>query len=263
MSRTHGLALFRTLDQAIKTVVKHVKRETAMIPHNKHEYQRRINIDLAEEYTSETMMNFLTKLCPNTTPKLPIVMICNMITTQLTKVPCPLQVTLGTLIRGKELIQQLNKFGVVCSYDEVLRFRKSAATASKQVGSRGLVHTSQTGAGLVQVVVDNFDANISSQNGLRSTHALAVLLTQTATCDTENSGLLPDTIPRIRKEDMTAQVDCDVPVHRYNGPKRPDMPQMKATKSVLSLTVLASQAVAASTPAKYNYALICKIYMIV
>ena len=232
------------LDQAIKTVVKHVKRETAMIHHNKHEYQRRINIDLAEEYTSETMMNFLTKLCPNTTPKLPIVMICNMITTQLTKVPCPLQVTLGTLIRGKELVQQLNKFGVVCSYDEVLRFRKSAATASKQVGSRGLVHTSQTGAGLVQVVVDNFDANISSQNGLRSTHALAVLLTQTATCDTENSGLLPDTIPRIRKEDM---------------PARPDMPQMKATKSVLSLTVLSSQAVAASRARARDYQFLSQI----
>ena len=117
------------LEQAMKTVVKQVKRETDMIPHNKHEYQRRMNINLAEEYTSETMMNFLTKLCPSTTPKLPIIMICNVITTQLTKVPCPLQVTLGTLIKGKELIQQLHKFGVACSYDEVLMFRKSAATA--------------------------------------------------------------------------------------------------------------------------------------
>ena len=68
----------------------------------------------------------------------------------------------------------------------MLRFRKSAATASEQVGFRGLVNASQSGAGLVQVVVDNFDANISSQNGLRSTHALAVLLTQTATCDAEH-----------------------------------------------------------------------------
>ena len=73
----------------------------------------------------------------------------------------------------------------------MLRFRKSAATASKQVGSRGLVNASQSGAGLVQVVVNNFDANISSQNGLRSTHALAVLLTQTATCDAEHSRQLP------------------------------------------------------------------------
>ena len=56
------------LDQPMKTVVKQVKRETDMIPHNKHDYQRRINIDLPEEYTSETLMNFLTKLCPKTTP---------------------------------------------------------------------------------------------------------------------------------------------------------------------------------------------------
>ena len=55
------------LEQAMKTVVKQVKRETDMIPHNKHEYQRRMNINLAEEYTSETMMNFLTKLCPKIT----------------------------------------------------------------------------------------------------------------------------------------------------------------------------------------------------
>lgn len=167
------------LDHAMKTVVKQVKRETDMILHNKQEYLCRMNEDLAEQYTSQTMMNFLTKLCPNTTPKLPLIMIGNMITNQVRKIPCPLQVALGTLIREKELIQQLYKCGIVCSYDEVLRFRKSAATASRQVLSRGLVNTSQSGAGLVQVVLDNFDPNISSQNGLRSTHALAVLLTQT------------------------------------------------------------------------------------
>ena len=100
------------LEQAMKTVVKQVKRETDMIPHNKHEYQRRMHINLAEEYTIETMMNFLTKRCPKITPKLPIIMIRNMITTPLTIVPCPLQVTLGTLIRGKELIQQLHKLGL-------------------------------------------------------------------------------------------------------------------------------------------------------
>ena len=32
--------------------------------------------------------------------------------------------------------------------------------------------------GLVQVVAHNFDANISSQNGLKSTHGLAMLSTQ-------------------------------------------------------------------------------------
>ena len=232
------------LDQAMKMVVKQVKRETNMIPNNKHEYHSRLNVELAEEFTSQTMMNLLTKLCPHTTAKLPLIMICNMITNQITKTPCPLQVVLGTLIREKELIQELYKCGIVCSYDEVLRFRKSAATASKQVTSRGLVNTSQSGAGLVQVVVDNFDANISSQNGLRSTHALAMLLTQT--CETDENAKMPDTIPRLRKEDMTAQIESDVPVHRYDGPKKPEMPPTRATKSVLSLRVLASQVVAAN-----------------
>lgn len=171
-------------------------------------------------------------------------MICNMITNQITKTPCPLQVVLGTLIREKELIQELYKCGIVCSNDEVLRFRMSAATASKQVTSRGLVNTSLSRAGLVQVVVDNFDANISSQNGLRSTHGFAMLLT----CETGENAKKLDTTPRLRKEDMTSQIERDVPVHRYDGPKKPEMPPTRATKSVLSLRVLASQVVAANWP---------------
>ena len=206
------------LEQAMKMVVKQVNRETNMIPYNKHEYHARLNVELAEEFTSQTMMNLLTKLCPHTPAKLPLIMICNMITNQITKTPCPLQVVLGTLIREKELIQELYKCGIVCSYDEVLRFRKSAATVSKQVTSRGLVNTSQSGAGLVQFVIDNFDANISSQNGMRSTHSLAMLLTQT--CETDENAKMPDTIPRLRKEEMTAQIESDLPFHSMMDPKK-------------------------------------------
>ena len=32
--------------------------------------------------------------------------------------------------------------------------------------------------GLVQTIADNFDANIASPNGLKSTHSLALLVTQ-------------------------------------------------------------------------------------
>ena len=75
------------LDQAMRIPVKQVKREADLISHNEHEYQGRMNIDLAEEYTRETTVNIL---CPNTTPKMSINKISNndMITTQLTKVPC-------------------------------------------------------------------------------------------------------------------------------------------------------------------------------
>lgn len=47
------------LDLAMKIVVKQVKRETNMIPNNKHEYHSRLNVELAEEFTSQTMMNLL------------------------------------------------------------------------------------------------------------------------------------------------------------------------------------------------------------
>ena len=40
-------------DQAMKTVVRQVKRETNMIPYNRQEYLCRMNEDLAEEYTSQ------------------------------------------------------------------------------------------------------------------------------------------------------------------------------------------------------------------
>ena len=56
------------------------------------------------------------------------------------------------------------------------RFRISAA--SKMANStNGLVNFDCTN-GLVQVVADNFDTEISSQNGLKSTHGLAIIITQ-------------------------------------------------------------------------------------
>ena len=75
--------------------------------------------------------------------------------------------------------------------------------------TRGFLHTSQEGAGLVQVVVDIFDGNISSQIRLQSPHALEVLLTNMRE---ENEILLPE-IRCIMKDEITAQVD-DVSVQR-------------------------------------------------
>jgi len=66
----------------------------------------------------------------------------------------------------------MHHFGVSCSYDEILRFKASAmSAASKQSKLRGIMHCD---AGLVQAVADKFDASISSANGLRFTHALAL-----------------------------------------------------------------------------------------
>ena len=55
--------------------------------------------------------------------------------------------------------------------------------------------------GLVQVVADNFDANISSQNGLKSTHALAMLLTQPQP-DIDESSRQDDKVRHLKQHEM-------------------------------------------------------------
>ena len=53
--------------------------------------------------------------------------------------------------------------GLLCSYDEILRFKKSAAVAATE--QHNLKGISDSHLGLVQAIADNFDAEIASQNG--------------------------------------------------------------------------------------------------
>ena len=69
----------------------------------------------------------------------------------------------------------MTKFCITCSYYEVLRFKKSAAVAAV---SNSTLQGISINNGLIQMVVDNFDADISSQNGKISTHSLAMLIMQ-------------------------------------------------------------------------------------
>ena len=54
---------------------------------------------------------------------------------------------------------------------------------------------------------------VSSQNGLQSTHSLAMLLTQPG--ENQESVRHAEAIPRVKKEDMVKQVEDDVKVHIY------------------------------------------------
>ena len=83
---------------------------------------------------------------------------------------------------------------------------------------------------------------MSSQNGLRSTHTLALLLTQENKIvdHTQNTKV---SIKRIKKEDMKKQVTFDLDIKHYHGPKKPSMPGGDSIRSVWSLKVLAEQSV--------------------
>jgi len=222
---------------SLNKVADQVKKEIKTLKRNKDTYHIQVNNSVAEEYVSETMNDLLNMILPSHDKQLHKLMIGNMLTGMVTNFPTSLQIGLGIVLRQKDLIHQFFKFGVVCSYDEVLRFRRSAAHASTNITDRGIQHISRNGSGLVQVVIDNFDTNISSQNGLQSTHSLAMLVTQTnqVTNDVE----MPETITRITKEDMTATVGAEVDIKRYTGPKKPNMPENKVC--ILPLRVMAMQ----------------------
>lgn len=100
----------------------------------------------------------------------------NMVTCGVTSKPTLLQIVPGVVIREKMNIELLHSLGITSSCDEVLRFKSSAAhAASKDIGKLGI---SSEMLELVQVLADSFDANIASANGIKSTHALALLVTQ-------------------------------------------------------------------------------------
>lgn len=139
--------------------------------------------------------------------------------------------------REKSVIELLYDFGVTSSYDEILRFKASAAHAASQ--SWELTGISNSDVGLVQTVADNFDANISSQKGLQSTHALAILLTQVQQYQSHSCKDTSNTMKRLKKDEMKHDILPDVPIQQYRGPQKPDMPANLASKSLLPLKVLA------------------------
>jgi len=92
------------------------------------------------------------------------------------------------------------------SYDEVRRFNSSAAHAAAH--ERDLTGISSSDHGLIQVVADNFDAHISSQNGLKYKVSQAP---SHLTDETPPSNM----IKRVSREEMSEDVTLDIPIQRY------------------------------------------------
>lgn len=117
----------------------------------------------------------------------------------------------------------MHDYLVSCSYDELKRFKRSSARAKYlQVCSE---HRQPTRVdGLVQVIVDNFDANLSSPNGLVSTHHMATIETHSSLPTEEDS----TTIPRISKAEMSNPVcsEEEDEIIPYVGPEKPLPPDM-------------------------------------
>ena len=185
------------------------------------------------------LMTVLIYISPKFENYLQSVVIGNIVTSVFRKGQ-PLQVGLAILANKPQLVDHLYDYGITCSPDEMRRFKVSAAVAScAKDNSPGSFLSSQNG-GLLHTIIDNFDTAISSQNWLKQTHSLAMLLTK------PESNVIDDntneTFPRLRKSDLKDVVLKEIPIHYYKGPKKPVM--LEGIKyNVLPLRVVAHQTV--------------------
>lgn len=222
----------------VEKLAKVILKEVKGIELDTSHYNIRIKKEDMLSSCSPTLMELLASVNDNLNNTLPALLIGNIITSVTSNKFTDLQLALGNLIRdSKTLINNMYHFRITCSYDEILRFKKSAAiAATKDIKLSGIHEGSK---GLINSIVDNFDANISSQNGKVSTHSLAMLIAQPKITSSDDQQPR-DSIPRIAKTDMSKPNDFEIEAHRYQGPKTVPMPESCSRKNVLPLKVICS-----------------------
>ena len=245
------------IDTALGRVAKKIYTESVQLKRDQSTYDTRIDLNDALTSSSPTLLRLLSDISPNLDTTLPAAMVGNIITSATSNKPTSLQISLGVVVREKATIGLLHNFGITSTYDEVLRFKSSAAHAAAK--SKERLGIARSDDGLVQVVADNFDANISSPNGLQSTHALAILLTQTHQQDDHHDAQNSNKIKRLKKTEMSDEVTPEVPVQHYEGSKKPQMPMQAATQSPLPLRLLVGQYISVNRARQTDFDFMSKV----
>ena len=139
-------------------------------------------------------------------------MIGNIVTSVVTKRFPKLQLALSVLASDRKLIEHLHEYGITSIYQKFWRFKVSAAALSdnndKEVRTRD---------GLIQIVADNFDARIHSQNGLKETHNMATIIPQPA--HKYEPSKTP--IPRLKQENLKSVKLKETGMKYFKGQKNP------------------------------------------
>lgn len=222
------------ISEYVKPLANIIKEESITVPMDNSKYNLRINTKSIKTECSRTFMELLKEL---DIPQLAALTICSMVTSCLKSVPSQLQIAFGNLIEKKSTIEKLSHFKITTTYDEHRRFRASVAKACDvDYSLRGI----EEGNGLIQVVADNFDANIHSENGLKQTHSMGMILTKYPSVNSSGSKEL--TVPRLPKNEVSLVPDVNVHVERYQGPKKVQMPTNFVVKDVHTLKSLALRA---------------------
>ena len=98
--------------------------------------------------------------------------------------------------------------------------------------------------GLIQGVSDNFDVNLSTQNGLKQTHSLASVILQQRKVPQEDKR---EPIPRLKKCELASAKLKELEMKIFKGQKRPSIPNSYAQRGFLPLRILCSQSIIVAT----------------
>ena len=123
-------------DINLKPIAKIIKKECTDMEIDRDHYETRLVSEDIQEACSDHLLMLLAELSPKLDHTNTALLIGNIVTSVLTNSATTLQITLGTTLREKSLIELCSEFGITCSYDEVLRFKKSipyAAATEKDV----------------------------------------------------------------------------------------------------------------------------------
>ena len=222
-------------------LVRKITTEALEIPTNKKNYDfGDFTHAKTTEQTSRTLLRFISKLISNGKVTKAAMSLSQSIQYCITNTGNQTTLGLGVKLHHKfgssDLIHLLHQNGYIVSYDEVLRFRKSAA---KYVGDNALTMHRMRGfnqtVGLVFGWYDNFDLLVSTPNGRRETHAMATEFPMhpagiIETCNTQH-GISTLTFPRLTtKQCKSVGNSTAIPLQHYTGPKKVIPPSVPADK---------------------------------
>ena len=117
------------------------------------------------------------------------------------------------------------------TYDEFLLFKGSAACVETDKDHKRC-NSNDGNNKLIQVVSDNFDCKMCSQNGVKQTHSVVVIMTQVH--ETVEKPLRAfEFIRRKTKTELSSLPSENFPIQRYQGQKNPSMPKSEAMSKIL------------------------------
>ena len=113
----------------IQSISEAIHRDCKNLVRDKNKYSIQVDKQTGSHSASATSISLLENLSDDPWFKLPSIVIGNIITGAVTNQPTALQIGLAVTLGKKTFVQQFHDLGICCSYDEPLRFKKSAAVA--------------------------------------------------------------------------------------------------------------------------------------